>query len=244
MVADDPEESWIVQCDAAHNGELLLWNHLCAQNNGERLVVVDVGSRVDDYYFASAPENVEFHLFEPNPLFYVSLAAKATSSLIKKSVRTNNVALGAENGTLPYYERSQSFVCRPVCGDVPGEPSMHLPVRTLRAYMREHGLAAVDFLKIDTEGFEIDVLRGLGDALPRVKHIQFEYGGTYRDRGVLLRDVYETIAAAGGGAYRFFIIRPDGLHERPHPVEHGQYSNYLASREPGELPVAEDASQF
>jgi FkbM family methyltransferase len=227
------------ECNENLNGEMALWRHLRGQPGALRCVV-DVGCREDDYYFrsggASGSGQIDFHLFEPHPLFFERIAAKAVG---RTDVRVNNVALGAERAVLPYYDGSQSFVCRPICGDVEGRPSRRLPVTTLRDYLVENELDKddIDFLKIDTEGFEIDVLRGLGDLFPRVKHLQFEYGGTYPDRGVLLRDVYDLVETAGKGLYSIYIVGPDGVHARPNPIEHGQYSNYVASRAPHELPV-------
>lgn len=50
---------------------------------------------------------------------------------------------------------------------------IEVPVRRLDHLVREKGLAQIDLLKIDVEGFEPEVLGGLGD-LP-VKNIYFEY---------------------------------------------------------------------
>jgi hypothetical protein len=137
------------------------------------------------------------------------------------NIHPNNVGIGEYAGILPYYEKAQSFVNR--FNEI---PSKTLPVISLKMYLEDKkDIESIDFLKIDTEGYELDVLKGLGDKLSIVKNIQFEYGGTYPDRGIFLKDVYEVLKD-----YTIFIIGPDGIYSRPIPIEHKQYSNYLATR--------------
>ena len=49
----------------------------------------------------------------------------------------------------------------------------------------------IDFMKIDTEGFEYNVLMGCEKLLSehKIDFIQFEYGGTYQDYNIKLNDV-------------------------------------------------------
>ena len=64
-----------------------------------------------------------------------------------------------------------------------------LKVKTASSYIEEHNIENIDFLKIDTEGFELNVLHGFKDHIKKVKIIQFEYGGTFLDSKVKLLDV-------------------------------------------------------
>jgi FkbM family methyltransferase len=200
-------------CNCFLNGEINLWNFLKNKVN----TIFDIGSRDDDYYFKDCNVSQEFHIFEPHPVFYNSVSSKATNY---KNVFVNNVGIGKEESILPYYERAESFVNR-----FNETPSKHLKITPLSKYIQDKEIKNIDFLKIDTEGFELDVLQSLGSKLSHVKHIQFEYGGTYPDRGILLKDVYDVLKD-----YHIFIIGPDGIYSRPVPIEHKQYSNYLATK--------------
>jgi len=200
-------------CDCFSNGEIYLWNFLKNKTN----IIFDIGSRDDDYYFKDSKLEQEFHLFEPHPVFYDSVFKKAS---IHKNVFVNNVGIGKEESILPYYERAESFVNR-----FNENPSKHLKITTLEKYIEDKNIKNIDFLKIDTEGFELDVLQSLKSKISIVKHIQFEYGGTYPDRGILLKDIYDILKN-----YHIFIIGPDGIYSRPVPIEHQQYSNYLATK--------------
>ena len=135
------------------------------------------------------------------------------------------MGIGKEESILPYYERAESFVNR-----FNESPSKNLSIIPLSKYINDKSIENIDFLKIDTEGFELDVLQSLGPKLSCVKHIQFEYGGTYPDRGIFLKDIYEILEG-----YHIFIIGPNGIYSRPVPIEHLQYSNYLATKDLNEL---------
>lgn len=207
-------------CDAFTNGEILLWETIrpFAQ------VMFDVGTRCDDYYVRGSPDTIQFHLFEPHPHFFAIILA---NTAYRHNVVANNVGLGSTAGQLQYYERAESFVNRW------NEPtSKVLEVTTLFQYMNEKGVDNVDFVKIDTEGFELDVLQGAQTYLRKFKHIQFEYGGTYPDRGITQKQVFDLLQSNG---FTIFLLTGNGLIRKDLPEEHCQYSNYLATQCLGEV---------
>ena len=53
--------------------------------------------------------------------------------------------------------------------------SYKLELKTLKDEMELHNLYSVDLLKIDTEGFEFEVIKGLQDNIDLVKYIYFEH---------------------------------------------------------------------
>jgi hypothetical protein len=103
-------------------------------------------------------------------------------------------------------------------------------IRTLDEYVEQEGVVRIDFLKIDTEGFELEVLKGACKSLHKIEMIQFEYGGCYPDNNVTLAQVYQFLQHHG---FRYFyLIQPQYLRICPTPIENYAYSNYLATREP------------
>lgn len=69
------------------------------------------------------------------------------------------------------------------------EKKNKLTIKTGYDYLKEQNIERIDFLKIDTEGYEFEVIKGFKDKLNCIKIIQFEYGGCYLDNNVKLNDV-------------------------------------------------------
>ena len=126
-------------------------------------VVFDVGARTDVDYFNIHPK-AKYHLFEPNPIFFAELRAKVGN---RKNVYLNNYGLGDKDEELPYDPSTQSFLL-PVTNPA-------LPIKTLDWYIQENNIKRIDFLKIDTEGWDYKVLLGGREAIKLCKYIQYEH---------------------------------------------------------------------
>ena len=74
-------------------------------------------------------------------------------------------------------------------------------VTTVDDYVAANGIARIDLLKIDTEGFDLAVLRGARAALARriIGAIHFEFIPANIARHVTMRDVFEALEG-----YRIF----------------------------------------
>lgn len=85
-----------------------------------------------------------------------------------------------------------------------------IDVTTLDSWMMQHPDAAPNVLKIDVEGHELEVLQGGLSLLPRIKIIQFEFGGTDIDSKVFFQDFWYFFLPKD-----FMILRltPKGLLE-------------------------------
>jgi hypothetical protein len=58
----------------------------------------------------------------------------------------------------------------------PGQPRADVPTTTLREIFRDQDIARCDFLKVDCEGAEYDILMGAdGGTLDRIAHMSIEY---------------------------------------------------------------------
>jgi FkbM family methyltransferase len=104
-------------------------------------------------------------------------------------------------------------------------------VKTGDEYLRSAAIERVDFLKIDTEGHEVSVLKGFCQLLaspygPRV--IQFEYGSTWLAGRHTLADVYKMLAPM----YSIGRLYPDGVDFKPYELsdENFRMGNYIAAK--------------
>ena len=89
----------------------------------------------------------------------------------------------------------------------------------------------IDFLKIDTEGSEMRVLRGCKALLEakRIRLIQFEYGGAWIDAKEFLADAYHLLRQYGYSIGRLLsqdIQWIPGFDHRE--LENYKYANYVA----------------
>lgn len=141
-------------------------------------VVFDVGARADTEYLDINPD-IELHAFEPNPDFFKQLKEKVGD----RKAHLNNFALGDVSGVAVYNEARQGFTGGEEGTIITGEL---LPIRTLDGYMAEHGIEHIDFLKIDTEGYDFRVLLGGLKTIPKCRYIQYEHWNDQRRFHILL----------------------------------------------------------
>lgn len=152
-------------------------------------VIFDVGARDDiDYIKNSYDKSRQFHLFEPVPEF-ISNCQNQIESLnpaddIDNEIYLNAVGIGSESGFMDYYPNTQSFVFRTHDANSV-DVGLSFPIKTLDNYCEENKISNIDFLKIDIEGMEIDVLNGGRNIVENgTKIIQFEFGLCILDRQI------------------------------------------------------------
>ena len=126
--------------------------------------VFDIGANMGWYSILSArlAKHGEVHAFEPVPFIFEKFRKNAELNSIQ-TIKSNNIALGKE--------KSGSIAIHTFDGLYHGHSSMstlnrndystvHVPMTTLDSYCEEHGIARIDFIKMDTEGAEMEVMAG------------------------------------------------------------------------------------
>lgn len=197
------------------NGELYLYNFLEPKCS----VIFDVGSGEDTYYATNS--SITYHMFESYQPVFEKYREKVKD---KPNIKINNIALGAEKITLPFYfANGMSFVNR----NGHAHSDVLIETSTLDDYVKSHGIDHIDFLKIDTEGWELNVLKGSIESFNIIPHIQFEYGGCWPEGGFHLQEAREILESHG---YSLYIIIPQGITAVPDFSDHGRYCNYFATK--------------
>ena len=217
------------------NGEFALISKIIKKGD----VVFDVGANVGEWSYTSlmVAGTLKLYCFEPVEETFLQL----TKNLGQTGAMLNNVAIADSNGTkiFNYYDknpklaRMSTFYRRSEALEQRLEmqpKKIEVRVQTLDSFCKDNPILRIDYLKIDTEGAELDVLRGAAGILRghRVKKMQFEYGGNYSDAGITLRQVCELLTSYG---YSIFRIIPQGLVHICRwrdALENYQYSNYVA----------------
>jgi FkbM family methyltransferase len=156
-------------------------------------VLLDVGANVGDFAEVVSDSGYLVYSFEPFPAAFDRLKTRTAS---RGNVKTFNFALGSTETTLPLYVASESSedgrddpslynTFRPhyVRDGLAFSEAVDVPVRTIESMVKSGELPPrIDFLKVDTEGFDLEVIKGLGDIRPAV--VQSEFWG---DEFVFLR---------------------------------------------------------
>lgn len=218
-------------CNFLTNGENLVLKTFVKKNDN----VIDVGANVGNWtrlVMHSTDFQCKIYGFEPVPLVYNRL--KEACKQFGDSVCCFNVALGRQDESLEmnYFEEESelsTMYYRPVLAKFSFKKII-VPVTSLDKFANEQNIAHINFLKIDTEGSELNVLIGAKNLIQNnaIDAIQFEYGGCYLDAGTTLSEIYNYLCS---NRYMIFRIISDGLVYIPdwdQELENFQYSNYLA----------------
>jgi len=129
----------------------------------ERPVIFDVGANVGQSIeiFRKRFARPSIHSFEPGRATFEQLQ-RNTAGLA--DLQLNNVALGAASGSATLIENERtdmSSILEPgpdSWGEI--ERRYTVDVTTVDDYCAQRGLERIDILKIDTQGFDLEVLRG------------------------------------------------------------------------------------
>lgn len=120
-----------------------------------------------------------------------------------RNVSTDFVAIGAKPGTVRFGGESlaaQSGVIREV------------PMTTLDAFCSTRGIGRVDVLKIDVEGYELDVLRGAASVLQQKPRLALEFhNDSLSQAGASREEIWDVLEPVYPAADReiTMVCRPD-----------------------------------
>jgi len=206
----------------------------------KQAIVFDVGAHVGDWSYEAlrAFPAARIHAFEPIGDAAGLIARRFTTQLASGQLKLNGVAVGAETGAKTFNQYADApawsgFYPRQgaeIIAAAGTQNTFSVPVTSLDDYCSSNHIHRIHYLKVDVEGAELDVMIGAQSMLERgnVDALQFEYGGTFRDAGVTLREVAARLAQAG---MKLFRITPGGLiscTEVETSTDTYAYENYIA----------------
>lgn len=177
-------------------------------------IVFDVGAHVGEYtamVLASLP-SATVYAFEPSEAHFARLRNALSGD---SRVKLFNVGLAERGGHRNLFKASEvsglaSFVQRRLDHfDIKMNLVEDVIVSTVDEVVKEVGISRIDLLKIDVEGFELDVLKGGVNSLASgiIDFVQFEFGGTYLDTHTNFQDMFYFFEKYG---MALGIIRPNG----------------------------------
>jgi len=131
-------------------------------------IVFDVGCG-DDNIFDELKPGIEAHLFDP--LTNKHLLPKIEG---KKNIKYNNFGLGSKRAMMKFHPAYYSILLRNDVKRFTDHSEIEIFVDTVDNYCEGKKINKIDLLKIDTEGFDLEVIMGSVNMLDKIKYIQFE----------------------------------------------------------------------
>lgn len=123
-------------------------------------VLFDVGANVGQtlgHLLKYAPD-AEIYSFEPTDSAYATLAANFGG---RQNVHLQKIALGSRPATMALQVRANSELNTLVAGgDAAGGAIQTTEVSTVDEVVARHGISHLDLLKLDVQGWEMEVVRG------------------------------------------------------------------------------------
>lgn len=177
----------------------------------EMRTVFDVGANVGwfTFQFGKVYRDAAFHLFEPVSSIFDAIPAtlaKATDAGLDRRSTLNHIAMGHEAGVVTITSHPGVTVNHIVSADRTDGPTEIVDVVRGDDYCARNGIRRVNYLKIDAEGFDMNVLMGFAGMLSRgnIDFVQVE--------AAVSRDNHEHVhvdafaAVLGNFGYQMFRI--------------------------------------
>jgi len=171
-------------------------------------VIADIGANIGFYTLWLAALKVPrttIVAVEPNPPVYEALVENIRLNGFDDVVAIN-AAVGEKDGTVSFGVRDDE----PSVGSIlaTGGKQITVAMRTLAGILEEHGLSAIDVVKIDVEGYEYQALMPYLEAIPVSKWPRLfviEHKHQARQSGdnpvdVIMRNGYRMVMKARGNA--------------------------------------------
>jgi len=217
------------------NGELFFLKKVLPKAiKNKQPVFIDVGANIGNFSLSLANryEDATIYSFEPHPTNFETLRKRTSGSKIEPYC----VALGEKAGESILYDRadrdgsSLASLYEEVISEIHKEDttSINISIDTLDNFVQRKNLQYIDFVKIDTEGNELSVLKGAKELIKNSKIgcIHFEFNEMNIISRVFMRDFRSIL-----NNYDLFRLLPNGLlklNDTPLITELFAYQNIVA----------------
>lgn len=189
------------------NEEVDLYQHLLERDH----VVIDVGANIGFYTLLFSNLVTGGHVFSFEP-------STRERSLLKKNVDLNERAnvtvvdrgLGSETTTENLYINNRNFGNNVINDVLSGLPFETIQVDRLDNFISENRLTRVDLIKMDVEGYEIEVLKGSQRSIRQfMPLISFESWSTHNKQ--FTKNLSKEMDFLSDLGYEFFQFREHSL---------------------------------
>ncbi len=135
-------------------------------------VVIEVGANVGEFTAAAATRGATVFAFEPDPNVLPALRLN-TENLT--NVRIIEAALGDGDGSIDFFLHTAEADSSTIEPDQ-WTSKVTVPIMRLETFLEANDIKVVDFMKIEAEGAEPEVLKGCSGALKLIKMVAVDCG--------------------------------------------------------------------
>ncbi len=136
-------------------------------------VVLDIGANVGYYSILAALSNpdAEVIAFEPVPQLYDRLVRNVELNQLGSRIKAMNLAVSDRCDEIPLYVPNNGVLCESsiLAGFRPDSMQLRAEATTVDTFLQAHGVGSVDLIKIDVEGAEHLVFKGMWKTLERMQ---------------------------------------------------------------------------
>ncbi len=162
------------------------------------LIVFDVGAAVGEWTRVAnrSLTNSNIYSFEPGGDYHNILKMRCVPSdgndIKFEKYAISNATKNAKFYTPKQGRLSHSSLLRENVETVRGYEIDEHDVQciSIRDYLKNKSIDQIDYLKIDTEGTEFEIISSLSEGMDYISAIQFEYNDTYLNSGIRMQDFW------------------------------------------------------
>jgi FkbM family methyltransferase len=187
--------------DGFENGEKkIIKSILPTKFKNENLIIFDVGANVGNYtkFIYNLFPKATIYCFEPNLDTFKKLEINIQNI---QNIKAINYGVGSAAGKFQIYTSkendisSHASMLKSVFENEENILSIDTEIITLDEFCLTNNIPYIDFLKIDVEGFELEVLKGAIELIKhnKIKIIQFEFNYMNIESRVFFKDFYKLL---------------------------------------------------
>lgn len=191
----------------------------------QKIVVADVGARWGaDKKWGVLGDAVSLVSFEPDPEEYRRLSQANTPNVtlipvaLSKSQGTATLHVAQEPGRSSLYQPNTSFLSRyPDCEGFEVDYKVEVQTDTLDHCLTARGISVLDFIKLDVQGSELNIIQGGRDILQKSVfglEIEVEFSELYQGQPLFP----EVDAACKAAGFVLFDLKPCYWKRRDVPM--------------------------
>jgi len=198
-----------------HGLKEIFIENIYKQTLDDKPYIIDCGANIgmSVIYMKKLYPNAEIIAFEPDETNF-GLLEKNVNSFGLSGVSLLKEAVWKENTTLLF--SNESSMGSKI--EIDGVNTIEVKAVRLKDYLNK----SIDFLKIDIEGAEYEVLRDISNELNLVKNMFLEYHGTFQQNNELA----EMIQIVKDAGFNFYIKEAASIYETPFSRIKNPNTNY------------------